>query len=348
MNPTKSPPRQFAVALAALLVVSTQTFALDPNDVIAESARARLTLADYEAEIAKLPAGSRAEFAASELRLKQYLDNLYIARALAADARAEGLDKDPVLARQIATAVDKLLAQAQVDRIEAAAAAEFDKSADKYAKRVRELYDVNRAKYAVPEQVRAAHILLAVKAGKSDEAKRKAEEVHAKAVAGADFAQLARQFSDDPSVSKNGGELGFFDAKAMDPAFAAAAFAMTRKGEIEVRLPHHSFRGPPAGPRSHVRRGQAGTDGGPEDQGRRRRARRSHAQDFLGPHAQGERRAHRPHPQRVRRAVGHVSGAGQAVDHGENKEPGHLREKRWLRRIAGTPEAVRFHSGPRG
>ncbi len=234
MNPTKSPPRQFAVALAALLVVSTQTFALDPNDVIAESARARLTLADYEAEIAKLPAGSRAEFAASELRLKQYLDNLYIARALAADARAEGLDKDPVLARQIATAVDKLLAQAQVDRIEAAAAAEFDKSADKYAKRVRELYDVNRAKYAVPEQVRAAHILLAVKAGKSDEAKRKAEEVHAKAVAGADFAQLARQFSDDPSVSKNGGELGFFDAKAMDPAFAAAAFAMTRKGEISA------------------------------------------------------------------------------------------------------------------
>ena len=128
MNPTKSLPRQLAVALTALVVGSTQARALEPTDVIAESARARLTVADYEAELAKLPADSRKEFAASALRLKQYLDNLYIARVLAADARAEGLDKDPVLARQIATQVDKLLAQAQVERIEAAAAAEFDKS----------------------------------------------------------------------------------------------------------------------------------------------------------------------------------------------------------------------------
>jgi len=168
------------------------------------------------------------------LRLKQYLDNLYIARALAADARAEGLDKDPVLARQIVTQVDKLLAQAQVERIEAAAAAEFDKSADKYSKRVRELYTVNRAKYAVPEQVRAAHILVSIKDGKRDPALAKANEIRAKAVAGSDFSQLAREFSDDPTAAKNGGELGFFEAKAMDPAFASAAFAMTRKGEISA------------------------------------------------------------------------------------------------------------------
>ena len=234
MNSTKSLARPLAVALTALVVVSTHTLAREPTEVIAESARARLTVADYEAELAKLPPSSRAEFAASELRLKQYLDNLYIARALAADARAEGLDKDPVLARQIATQVDKLLAQAQVERIEAAAAADFDKAADKYTARVRELYQVNLAKYAVPERVRAAHILVKIKEGNRDAALAKATEIRAKAVAGAEFAQLAREFSDDPTVSRNGGELGFFDAKAMDPAFAAAAFAMTRKGEIST------------------------------------------------------------------------------------------------------------------
>ena len=231
MKPTVFLPLAIA---AVFLTAGTHAAALDPNDVIAESSRARLTVADYEAELARLPASARAEFAASGLRLKQYLDNLYMARVLAADARAEGLDKDPVLARQIVVQVEKLLAQARVERIEAAAAAEFDKSADKYAARVRELYDVNRAKYTVPERVRAAHILITVKDGKGEEAKRKAEEVRAKAVAGANFAQLAREFSDDPSVSKNGGELGFFEAKAMDPAFAAAAFAMTRKGEISA------------------------------------------------------------------------------------------------------------------
>ncbi len=182
--------------------------------------------------MAKLPAANRGDFAASALRLKQYLDNLYIARVLAADARAAGLDKDPVLSRQIAMQVDKLLAQAQVERIEAAAAAEFDKSADKYAARARELYDVSRARYAAPEQVRAAHILVTVKDGKSDAALARAEEARAKALAGADFAKLAREYSDDPSATRNGGELGFFEAKAMDPAFAKAAFAMTRQGEI--------------------------------------------------------------------------------------------------------------------
>ncbi len=130
--------------------------------------------------------------------------------------------------------VDKLLAQAQVDRIEAGASADFVKSADKYTARARELYDVNRTKYSYPERVKAAHILVASKDGNREAALAKATDIRARLAAGADFASLARELSDDSSVSKNGGELGYFEAKAMDPAFAAAAFAMTRKGEISA------------------------------------------------------------------------------------------------------------------
>jgi len=226
--------RMAAPALLALLVCGAAAAAPEADLVIAESARGKLTLADYEAELAKLPAATRAEFAASALRLRQYLDNLYVARVLAADARAEGVDKDPVLARQIATQVDKLLAQAQVERIEAAAAVAFDKAPDKFIARARELYLVNPARYAVPEKVRAAHILVLIKDGNRDAALARATEIRAKAVAGADFAALAREFSEDPTAARNGGELGFFEAKAMDPAFASAAFAMTRKGEISA------------------------------------------------------------------------------------------------------------------
>ena len=127
----------------------------------------------------------------------------------------------------------------------------------------------------MPEKVRAAHILVTIKDGNKDAALAKATDIRAKAVAGADFAKLAREFSDDPTVARNGGELGFFEAKSMDPAFAAAAFAMTtqgrnqRAGADEVRLPHHPVRGPPARPRAHLRGGHAGTDGGAQDQIRR-------------------------------------------------------------------------------
>jgi len=226
--------RTSALALFALSVAGVHAAGLEADAVIAESARAKLTLADYEAEVAKLAPSLRAEVAVNQVRLKQYLDNLYIARALAADARAGGLDKDPVLARQIAMAVDKLLAQAQVDRVEAAAATEFDQSAEKYTARARELYDVNRTKYAVPERVKAAHILVKIKDGDKAAALAKATAIRARLEVGADFAKVARESSDDPTVSKNSGELGYFVAKSMDPAFAAAAFAMTKPGEISA------------------------------------------------------------------------------------------------------------------
>jgi len=234
VKPKKLFLRACALALFAPFVAGVYAAGTEADAVIAESAHARLTLADYEAEVAKLAPGIRGEVAVNQVRLKQYLDNLFIARSLAADARAAGLDKDPVLARQIAMAVDKLLAQAQVDRIEAAAATAFDQSAEKYTARARELYDVNRTKYSVPERVKAAHILVKIDDGNKAAALTKATEIRARLAAGADFAQVARESSNDPTVSKNNGELGYFEAKTMDPAFAAAAFAMTKPGEISA------------------------------------------------------------------------------------------------------------------
>lgn len=43
---------------------------------------------------------------------------------------------------------------------------------------------------------------------------------------GADFAELAREVSTEPAAQETGGELGFFSAGAMDPAFEDAAFSL--------------------------------------------------------------------------------------------------------------------------
>jgi parvulin-like peptidyl-prolyl isomerase len=50
--------------------------------------------------------------------------------------------------------------------------------------------------------------------------------------AGTDFADLVVQYSDDPSAVNNGGDLGFFSRKRMQPSFSEAAFALTEPGEI--------------------------------------------------------------------------------------------------------------------
>jgi peptidyl-prolyl cis-trans isomerase C len=217
-------------------VCATTAAALEPTDVIAESSRVRITVADFEGDVANLPPALRAELAANTTRLRQYLDNVYVMRVLAADARTEGMDKDPAFVRDAAAQIDKMLAQAKVERIEAAAAAEFDANLDKYAARAREIYVTNKPRFAAPAQVRAAHILITVKNGNREAALTKVEAIRAKAVAGANFNDLAREFSEDASVVNNGGELGFFDATKIDPDFAAAAFAMIKKGEISAPI----------------------------------------------------------------------------------------------------------------
>ena len=96
---------------------------------------------------------------------------------------------------------------------------------------VQRYYEDNEAQYSTPEEVRASHILLKTE-GKDDAAvKKEAEDVLAKAKAGADFAELATKYSEDDSNKDKGGDLGFFPKGQMVPEFDAVAFAM-QPGQI--------------------------------------------------------------------------------------------------------------------
>ncbi|MBX3025882.1 peptidyl-prolyl cis-trans isomerase [bacterium] len=94
---------------------------------------------------------------------------------------------------------------------------------------IKEYYEANLGQFQKPEEVRARHILFTVKPDASDAdkaaARKKAEEVLAKAKGGADFAALAKEFSED-STAASGGDLGTFGRGMMTPPFEAAAFAL--------------------------------------------------------------------------------------------------------------------------
>lgn len=93
-------------------------------------------------------------------------------------------------------------------------------------------YKQNLSQYQTPAQVRASHILFKTEGKDENAVKAKAEEVLKLAKApGADFAALARKYSEDDSNSANGGDLDYFGRGRMVPEFEAAAFAM-KNGEI--------------------------------------------------------------------------------------------------------------------
>jgi len=89
-----------------------------------------------------------------------------------------------------------------------------------------------------PEEITASHILISYKGAERSEAKRTKEEARQLAervlkeakAKGADFAALAKKYSDGPTKDK-GGDLGAFKKGAMDPAFEKAAFKL-KVGEI--------------------------------------------------------------------------------------------------------------------
>jgi peptidyl-prolyl cis-trans isomerase D len=87
-------------------------------------------------------------------------------------------------------------------------------------------YNNSIEQYTTPEQVRASHILLKTE-GKDDAAvKAKASDVLKQAKGGADFAELAKKYSEDEASAKNGGDLDYFGKGRMVPEFDQAAFGM--------------------------------------------------------------------------------------------------------------------------
>ncbi len=95
-------------------------------------------------------------------------------------------------------------------------------------------YTENPGMFTTPAQVHARHIIFA--AGENADAdtiinaRAGADEALKRALAGEDFAELARELSQGPSAPE-GGDLGFFTYDQMVPPFAEAAFAL-EPGEI--------------------------------------------------------------------------------------------------------------------
>ena len=92
-------------------------------------------------------------------------------------------------------------------------------------------YQQNLQQYQTPAQVRASHILLKLEGKDEKQVQALAEEIAKKAKAGADFAALAKQYSEDESNNTNGGDLDYFGRGRMVAEFEQAAFAM-KAGEI--------------------------------------------------------------------------------------------------------------------
>lgn len=87
----------------------------------------------------------------------------------------------------------------------------------------------------LPDSVRARHILIAPQNNNYQQAKTIADSLADMLRKGADFEQLARENSTDQNSAINGGDLGWFNQKAMIQPFSDSVF-FARKNDIKVVL----------------------------------------------------------------------------------------------------------------
>lgn len=121
-------------------------------------------------------------------------------------------------------------------------------------------------------QYQARHILIRGQPGDDAAAKAKADSLRARIAGGADFAEVAREDSEDASTKANGGDLGWFTEDEFGPDFGGQVVAL---GDGDVSQPFRTQAG------WHIVQRQATRQTAGDDSNRRAQAREAIGQRKL-------------------------------------------------------------------
>jgi len=223
-----------AACLACAPIVFGATDA-SSTPLVGEGAAA-ITGRDVITETSTLDASVRQRALASPETVQRLASEMYIRRTLAAKAVEQKIDQDPEVQHLLHVVRERVLSDALVRRNEARSRP----TTPVLESLALQSYKAQPARFQQPERVHARHILIPLKA---TDARATAEALRKQALAGANFADLAKKNSKDPGSAPQGGDLGFFPRGKMVPQFDEAAFALAKSGDIsdvvESRFGYH-------------------------------------------------------------------------------------------------------------
>jgi peptidyl-prolyl cis-trans isomerase C len=214
-----------AVFLIAALALPA--FAAEQDQPLVRAKSFTITKQDFEAEILKVPEKERPLFLNNQKRINETLQNLVINRAIAEDAKRKGIDKDPIVQKELQIAQERALALITLDRIgKEAPGGNLEVAA-------RETYRLEKYRYTKGVTVNTAHILITTQKRDAAAAKALAQEVRRKLINKENtFEELVAQYSEDPSAAQNKGELGMIEPKRMVKPYADAAANLKKVGDL--------------------------------------------------------------------------------------------------------------------
>ncbi len=219
-------------AVLGLFLISI-SLALAVEEAVTRSPELVLTKEDWREVVRILSPATRRQLLASEANLREMALDVHSDAVLAKRAAAEGLERDPMVRARLAKARRDILAAAYMDKV--VASIEWPD----FSVLSRQRYEADKEKFRIPQKRKVAHILVRPKPKNCPCDDRDPEqilkEIRAKIEQGADFSQLASEYSADKATAAKGGLLDLWiepDDERLVPAFAHAVFTLKKPGDV--------------------------------------------------------------------------------------------------------------------
>ena len=194
--------------------------------VLVSGKGASVSVDDINAEVMRAPPEQRSTAFGSPESVHSVGSLMYTRRILALEAAKAGVDKLPEVKAALQKARDHILSDyrlLQVDQMN-------QPSMETLGAYALSNYKANPKKFEMPEQVRVRHILFR---GSDAIIREQAQRALTELKAGADFAEMAKDRSNDPGTAAKGGDLGLMARNGrMIKDFEDAAFELKNVGDL--------------------------------------------------------------------------------------------------------------------
>jgi len=207
--------------LPALLLADDTPFAIQGDQAITQD--------DMDAAFAEIPEIHRYAFIRDGERVNLLVQKLLRARQIAAAARAEGFDQDPLVIDRLALKQEEELAKMWIAQVvENAPEADYEAMAEEY-------FLANPDEFQSEERLDVSHILISTETRPDEAALELVSELEIRlAEDPAQFDDLVMEYSEDPAKATNAGRYPEMKKGEMVAPFEAAAFALEQPGQISA------------------------------------------------------------------------------------------------------------------